>query len=88
MLPAERSRWLLLVVPVGYVLLVCGPALLAGGGLVLGSLGGDLGIEFVGLREFGSGNWGAAACRSGILTFFPGYPHWGTSSSDSSTLST
>ena len=67
MMPGERSRWLLLVVPVSYVLLLCGPALLGGSGLVLGSIGGDLASEFVGLREFGFGEEGISAKYFSII---------------------
>lgn len=53
--PGERHRWLLVAAPVVYVLLLCGPVLLGGSGLVLGAPGTDLGNQFVGQREFAFG---------------------------------
>lgn len=50
-----ESRWPLVFAPVLYVLVLCGPTLLAGGGAVLGAGSGDLFLQFVPQREFGFG---------------------------------
>ena len=72
-----RSRWLLVVAPVLYVLFLCGPALLSGTGLVLGAIGADIGIQFVGQREFGFGELGRGHLPLWNPHIFSGMPALG-----------
>lgn len=73
----EHSLWLLAVVPVSYVLFLCVPPLFGGSGLVLGSIGGDLGSQFVGLREFGFGELGRGRLPLWNPHIFSGIPALG-----------
>lgn len=72
-----NNRWPLIAVPLLYVLLLCGPAIMAGNGTVLGSRQADLFSQFTGQREFGFGELGRGHLPLWNPHIFSGIPALG-----------